>query len=136
MFVTRATRHDKADIEAFLEANWQASAMDEGQFFFARDGGVVGCVRFIEIEPQILIVEDMVVDESRRGQGIGRELLETVMNSKGGTLYLRCFEDLAPYYERFGFSRQEPPNLPPAATALWRSRGDLSGGETVYLRAR
>lgn len=136
MFVTRATRHDKADIEAFLEANWQATAEDEGQFFCARDGGVVGCVRFIEIDPQTLIVQDMVVDESRRGRGIGRELLETAMNSRGGTLYLRCFEDLAPYYERFGFHSQQPADLPLVVTTHWQSRGDLSGGETVYLRAR
>jgi predicted N-acetyltransferase YhbS len=136
MFISRATRHDLSDITEHLARNhWDVVDPRSGTFFFARDGAVVGCIRFIEAGPQAVVVQDMVVDESRRGEGIGTALMRAAMNSRGGTLYLRCYEDLVPYYERFGFSILEKTDLPEPVAAYFEESGPLER-ETLFLSAR
>lgn len=136
MFISRATRHDLSDIEELLQRHdWKVSDLKAGTFFFAREGAVVGCIRFIEIAPQTVIVQDMVVATSRRGQGVGEQLMKAAMNSRGGTLYLRCYQDLIPYYERFEFAAAEHDDLPEPVTAFFDDAGPLEH-ETHYLTAR
>ena len=136
MFISRATRHDLSDIEELLQRNdWKVSNLKAGTFFFAREGSVVGCIRFIEVSPQAVIVQDMVVDSDRRGQGLGEQLMKAAMNSRGGTLYLRCYKDLMPYYERFGFSEVELEDVPESVATHFEDTGFLEG-ETYYLKAR
>ena len=137
MFITRASRHDKGDIGEFLERHgWPVGDIDQGVFFFARDGAIAGSVRFIEVAPQTLVVQDMVVERSRRGQGIGKELLEGAMSNRGGTLYLRCLDDLSGYYtSHFSFVEVEEPELPDGVRAHFEAAGPL-GGDARYLKAR
>lgn len=136
MFISRATRHDLSDIEELLERNgWKVTNPKGGTFFFAREGSVVGCIRFIEVSPQAVIVQDMVVDKDKRGQGIGEQLMKAAMNSRGGTLYLRCYEDLVPYYERYGFNQVACEELPEPVSGFFDEAGSLED-ETHYLKAR
>lgn len=136
MFISRATRHDLSDIEELLQRHdWKVSDLKAGTFFFAREGAVVGCIRFIEIAPQTVIVQDMVVATSRRGQGVGEQLMKAAMNSRGGTLYLRCYHHLVPYYERLDFAAVEHDDLPEPVTAFFDDAGALEG-DTHYLKAR
>jgi predicted N-acetyltransferase YhbS len=136
MFISRATRHDLSDIEELLQRHdWKVADLRAGTFFFAREGAVVGCIRFIEVAPQTVIVQDMVVDASRRGQGVGEQLMKAAMNSRGGTLYLRCYDDLVPYYERFSFAALERDELPEPVATFFNDAGALDG-ETRYLKAR
>lgn len=136
MFISRATRHDLSDIEDLLQRHdWKVSDLKAGTFFFAREGAVVGCIRFIEVAPQTVIVQDMVVDASKRGQGVGEQLMKAAMNSRGGTLYLRCYQDLVPYYEHFAFVAAEHDDLPEPVTAFFDDAGALEG-DTHYLKAR
>ncbi len=136
MFITRATRHDKADIQAFLESHgWDVQDPGQGVFFFARDGRVVGSIRFIEVAPQIVVVQDMVVHEDRRNEGIGTQLMRAAMNSRGGTLYLRCTNDLGGYYERLGFAEVPRAELPAEVATRFEDAGELPGS-TVYMKAR
>jgi len=60
--------------------------------------------------------------------------MRAAMNSRGGTLYLRCYEDLVPYYERFEFAVAEH-DLPEPVTAFFNDAGPLEG-QTHYLKAR
>ena len=46
-------------------------------------------------------------------RGIGAELIRALLARKHGPLYLRCNEKWARYYERFGFCRVKPSELPP-----------------------
>lgn len=136
MFISRATRHDLSDIEELLRRHdWKVSDLRAGTFFFAREGAVLGCIRFIEVAPQTNIVQDMLVASERRGQGVGEQLMRAAMNSRGGTLYLRCYEDLVPYYERFEFVAAEYDELPEPVTAFFDAAGPLEG-DTRYLKAR
>jgi N-acetylglutamate synthase-like GNAT family acetyltransferase len=113
MFITRATRHDETDRQAFFEAldDWNPYK-GKAVSFVARDGGIVGNVSLIELDPQILVVEDVVVAESHRGKGMGRQLLQAAMNSRGGKLYLVCHDDVLDFYARFGFSEMPFDELP------------------------
>lgn len=114
MFITRATRHDQADrIEFFESHGWDYHKGHLKEIaFIARDGGIVGNVTLLEVDPQTLIVEDVVVEESRRGEGIGRQLMQAAMNSRGGKLYLCCHPETLGFYERFGFTEMPFDQLP------------------------
>jgi N-acetylglutamate synthase-like GNAT family acetyltransferase len=112
MFVTRATRHDKADILELLATNgWEDSDIDRGKMWIARDGKVAGVVRLVEVAPQTVVVDDMLVREDRRGEGIGRRVLEAAMMGMGGTLYLCCHPEYVSFYEKFGFTEVAPDAL-------------------------
>ncbi len=113
MFITRATRHDKADIEEFYASqNWDDPILDRGVSFVARDGGIVGALRLIELAPNTLAIEDVLVREDRRGQGIGADLLRAALNSRGGTVYLCCHPERLRFYGDLGFSEQPYDELP------------------------
>jgi N-acetylglutamate synthase-like GNAT family acetyltransferase len=139
MFITRATRHDRPDIQQFLEAHGWEADLTTGATFFARDGGVVGSIRLIEVEPRVVVVDTVVVDAGRRREGIGRALLQAAMNSRGGTLYLCCHDEHIAFYEKFGFAQVEGPELPDRVASYFRDVGDLPSTEDhrhLFMRAR
>lgn len=113
MFITRATRHDESDRMEFLTAqeDWKPY-QGKATSFIARDGGIVGNISLIELDPKNVVVEDVVVKDGRRGEGIGRQLMQAAMNSRGGTLYLCCHDDVIDFYGRFGFSERPFDELP------------------------
>ena len=53
------------------------------------------------------LLHDVMVDESRQGQGLGRRILEAVANdpelARLQSLGLWCKPDLVPLYQKFGF---------------------------------
>ena len=66
MFVTRAGRHDKADLKEFIEARRGGELdLSEGTAMIAREGSIVGCIRLIEVEPGVLVYDDVLVAEGR-----------------------------------------------------------------------
>jgi len=141
MFITRATRHDTADIAAFLSGQgWGEADLRKGVTFFARDGSVVGCIRLIEVEPRIVVVDDMVVDGARRREGIGSSLMQAAMNSRGGTLYLCCHEENLPFYATLGFAETTPDDLPISVLEYLETQGDHPAPEGhpqhFFMRAR
>ena len=120
MFITRATRHDQADrIEFFERHGWDYHKGHLKEVaFIARDGGIVGNCTLLEVDPQTLIVEDVVVDEARRREGIGRRLMEAAMNSRGGKLYLCTHPEEKPFYEKLGFTEIPFDELPDQIRSL------------------
>jgi N-acetylglutamate synthase-like GNAT family acetyltransferase len=136
VFVTRATRHDQADIEELLGAEgWDVIEPRSGSFFLAREGAAVGCARLWEVSPQTLVVRDVVVASGRRREGIGSQLMRAAMNSRGGTLYLRCSEQVAPFFERFGFSSTAPDAIPDEVVGHFDAHGPDEGATTT-MKAR
>ena len=125
MFITRATRHDQADRIAFFESHdwdYHKGHLKEVAFI-ARDGGIVGNVTLLEVDPQTLIVEDVVVDEGRRGEGIGRKLMQAAMNSRGGKLYLCTHPEEKAFYEKLGFAEVPFDELPQPIRELMEADG-------------
>ena len=143
MFITRATRHDEVDVRELLKTNdWEDDLdLKEGTTFMARDGGVVGCVRLIEVAPQVVVIDNVLVHPDRRGAGIGAELLRAAMNSRGGKLYLCCHEERIPFYERLGFTVLPGgfDDAPAPVQEYWRKVDDYPtepGHEHFFLSAR
>ena len=125
MFITRATRHDKSDLEDFFKSQeWEDPILDRGVAFIARDGSIVGNVRLIEVETNKLVVEDVVVKEERRGEGIGAQLMQAAMNSRGGTLYLCCHPPRLRFYGDLGFEEVPFDELPQPVAAYFDEHGD------------
>jgi predicted N-acetyltransferase YhbS len=140
LFITRATRHDKPDVKELLtEHGWDDANVDEGTVFMARDGNVVGCVKLVEVAAQTLVVDDMLVRDGRRREGIGSDLMRAAMNSRGGTMYLCCHEENIVFYERFGFAALPAPELPAPVIEYLERVGDYpepEGHVHYYMKAR
>jgi N-acetylglutamate synthase-like GNAT family acetyltransferase len=140
MFITRATRHDKEDLEKLLvDHEWDLELMDKGVAFIARDGAIVGTVRLIEVAPQTVVVEDVLVHRDRREEGIGRQLIQTAMNSRGGTLYLCCHDDRLAFYGHFGFEQVGLDDLPEMVQQFMRDMDawpDSPDHRHFFLKAR
>lgn len=115
MMITRATRRDKDDLaEFFAEQEWENPVLDRGISFIARAGKIVGNVRLIEVEPDVLVIEDVLVATDKRGNGLGTQLMQAAMNSRGGKLYLACHDERLAWYGRLGFSRIDYEEQPDA----------------------
>lgn len=140
MFITRATRHDRADLEQLYEEyGWKAERLDKGKAFLARDGGVVGTLRLVEVEPNTLVVDGVLVKEGRREEGIGRQLMQTAMNSRGGTMYLCCDDHRMRFYSHFGFEEIAFTDAPEPVRKYWEEIGDWPidpGEERFFMKAR
>lgn len=125
MFITRATRHDKADLESFFgDEEWENPVLDQGVAFIARDGAIVGNVRLIQTEPETHVVEDVLVRSDRRGEGLGQRLMQAAMNSKGGTLYLCCHPERLRFYRDLGFGETPFEGLPESVRNYFEEHGD------------
>ena len=140
MFIARATRHDRSDIEELLKAEgWETDRATEGTALIARSGPVVGCIRLVEVEPQTVVLDDVVVAKDKRGEGLGRRLVEAAMNNRGGKLYLCCHDDVIDFYAKFGFTQKSYEELPESVQAYFKKAGDYpteEGHEHLFLTAR
>jgi predicted GNAT family N-acyltransferase len=71
---------------------------------------LVGFARVLTDYTHIALVLDVIVDESRRGSGLGAALLDAVVNQPElaavRSLELVCQPELVPFYRRWGFSDQ------------------------------
>lgn len=130
MLITRATRHDHADMKELLETvGWGDSEVTRGKSWIARDGKVVGMVRFIEVAPQTVVVDDVVVREDRRDEGIARRLIEAAMMGIGGALYLCCHPEHVAFYEKLGFVEVSANSLLEPVANYFDEQGDLNPEE-------
>ncbi|MFN2525565.1 MAG: GNAT family N-acetyltransferase [Actinomycetota bacterium] len=125
MLITRSTRHDKEDLRKLLADHGSEGVdLDEGVAFVARDGDLIGCVRLVEAAPQIVVVDDVLVAEGNRGQGVGERLMRAAMNSRGGTLFLCCHAERIAFYVRLGFAEVEIADVPEEVVDYWRKVDD------------
>ena len=140
MFIARASRHDKGDVRELIEAEgWDTDHLDEGTTLIAREGAVTGCVRLIEVEPQKVVIDDFLVRKDKRGQGLGRQLMQAAMNNRGGTLYLCCHDDVIAFYEKLGFAQMPFEELPDSVQSYFKRVDDYptdDDHEHFFLTAR
>jgi N-acetylglutamate synthase-like GNAT family acetyltransferase len=141
MFITKASRHDKTDIEEFLksEGPWEKFDVNRGTAFVAREGSIVGHARLIEIDPTTLVVEEVLVRGDKRRQGIGTRVMEAAMNNKGGKLFLCCHSEHISFYGKLGFAEVPFEELPDEVQAYHRNEGDYptaEGHEHHFMTAR
>jgi GNAT superfamily N-acetyltransferase len=144
VFVTRATRRDLDQVRAFYnDLDWfgdgEEPDLSHGVTFMARRGLIIGAARLLELGPQVLALEDVLVHPDHRGKGVGAQLIRAAMNSRGGSFFLSCHDDVLAYYERFGFSVLSFDDLPNEAQSFMEQQGqwpDSPEHRHYFMRAR
>ena len=70
------------------------------------DGRLVGFARAITDLTYRALIDDVIVDEPLRGQGIGSELVRRLEQELCDVdeLFLGCGDDVVPFYTRHGFA--------------------------------
>ena len=135
MFVTRAGRHDKSDLKGFIESRRDGEVdISEGTAMIAREGSIIGCIRLIEVEPDSLVYDDLLVAEGR-DDGVARQLVQAAMNNKGGRLFAAAPPAESDLFTSFGFEPIDRSDAPEPVTGYWDSHQRPSE-DLVYLRAR
>lgn len=135
MFVTRAGRHDKADLKEFIEKVTGAEVdLSVGTAMIAREGVIIGCIRLIEVEPGALVFDDVLVAEGR-DRAIAKQLIQAALNNQGGTVYAGVGETVAALFDDFGFAPIDRDEAPAGVTAYWESTTSPAGS-LGYLKAR
>jgi len=115
--------------ELLLAEGWDVDHVTEGEVFVARQGGVVGCVRVIEVGAGLFLVDDVMVRADRRGSGLGADLMRAALAERDGTAYLACHPERIAFYTRLGFGEDAPDRLPPPVRDYFRRSGDLADSE-------
>jgi N-acetylglutamate synthase-like GNAT family acetyltransferase len=134
MFVTRAGRHDRAELKEFIESR-RGGEVDstQGTAMIAREGSIIGCIRLIEVEPGTLVYDDVLVAEGR-DEGVAKQLIQAAMNNKGGTIFTAVPGGQSELFAGFGFAPVERSEVPAEVAEYWDAHAP--GQERVHLRAR
>jgi amino-acid N-acetyltransferase len=118
-----ATAEDDAAIR-WLVRTGQINPMglDWRRFVVAVDetGQVVGCGQIKPHGDGSRELASLAVHPDWRGQGIARVILERLISTHPGTLYLICRAELGPLYEKFGFRSLEYDEMPKYFRRLFR----------------
>lgn len=80
---------------------------------------VLGCGQVKPHNDGTRELASIVVREGYRRQGIGRAVIQRLLEENTGVLYLTTRGETGPYYEPFGFYRVEPGDLPPYFRRIW-----------------
>jgi len=67
------------------------------------DGHVLGAVQYYIREDNVLYIASIAVIEARRGQGIGRGMINALQEKYGLTIELETDDDAVDFYRKCGF---------------------------------
>jgi N-acetylglutamate synthase-like GNAT family acetyltransferase len=114
MNIRHATAADQKSITRIVQAA-QINPMDLDwrRFMVAEDGGkIIGVGQIKEHRDGSRELASIAVISERQRQGIGSQIIRTLLGQAAGRLYLMCREDMGSYYTRFGFSRVDVKEMP------------------------
>jgi len=120
-WITRFFKMEAKDEESFADP-WGKILKKGGRIFFAvREGEALGCCALVVMGPREFEVAKMAVTQSAQGLGIGRLLMEAVVEAGKALgarrLYLETHHSLTPairLYERAGFQRLPEERVTPS----------------------
>lgn len=75
-------------------------------------GDVVGCGQIKPHRDGLFEMASLAVDEDWRANGVGRAIIEHLLESQSGVIYLTCRTELGVFYEKFGFRVAENSDMP------------------------
>lgn len=115
IIIRRATREDQARIRAIvLAAGINPFSLNWQRFLVAEEHGRIVAVG--QIKPHgdgSHELASIAVIRERRGQGLGSAIVQALLASHPGPLYLMCERRLERYYTRFGFRLIGRDEMPP-----------------------
>jgi N-acetylglutamate synthase-like GNAT family acetyltransferase len=113
--------------ETFIKRMVQAArinpiGLDWQRFVLATtpQGDIVGCGQIKPHQDGTHELASIVVEPGWRGQGIARKIIEHLISSHSGTLYLTCRGGLEAFYNRFEFASLPPDEMPPYYRRIYR----------------
>jgi amino-acid N-acetyltransferase len=118
------------------------TALDWRRFTVAFDEKMklIGCGQVKAHSDGSRELASLAVVPAMRGQGIGSALIEQLISTNDGPLYLMCQSSLGPLYERFGFVRIEGDEMPKYFRRVSQLAGVLANlraqGETLFIMRR
>ena len=87
---------------AELEARWTSSTFTA---FALQNDRVIGCIRVLSDRVSVTWIPEILVAKAFRRQGIGRELIEIVLQEFRHTdIYLETFSHAAEFFEKCGLN--------------------------------
>jgi len=102
----------------FAQSDWAASRSleDLEQMLSAtrlklgvwQDGRLVGFARAITDGRYRALIDDVIVDESMRGSGLGTRMMRHLAQHLDHVdeIFLRCEADIVPFYQRLGYQQR------------------------------
>lgn len=98
-----------------MEAGINPLGLDWRRFLVAVDkhGQVVGCGQLKPHGEEVLELASLAVTEDWQGQGIGRVLIEKLIELADQPLWLMCRSSLTPLYQKFDFVEVGPQEQQP-----------------------
>ena len=91
-----------------MDLNWKHFIVAE-----TRDGLFIGCAQLKTHKDKSIELASIAVEESFRGQGVARALIEHLLVQAPRPVYLMCRPALGSFYEQFGFRGHWPEDMPP-----------------------
>jgi N-acetylglutamate synthase-like GNAT family acetyltransferase len=84
------------------------------QFVVTRDAEqrIIGCVR-LKPYPGFYELASLAVSDNWRASGVGREMVNALLNSHQGPVFLICEDQVIEFFRRFGFSLIPGSEMPP-----------------------
>ncbi len=120
-WITKYFRIEAKDEEAFADPRGKILKKGGRIFFAMKDGEALGCCALVVMGAGELEVSKMAVTAGAQGLGLGRLLLESVVEAARASgakrLYLETHHSLTPairLYERVGFQRVPEERLTPS----------------------
>jgi N-acetylglutamate synthase-like GNAT family acetyltransferase len=104
-----------------MDLNWRHFIVAE-----LGDGTFIGCGQLKPHKDGSLEMASLAVDETFRGQGVARVLVERLMVEGTRPLYLMCRPGLQSLYEKFGFQVIDMEAMPPYFQRICRLMRVLS----------
>jgi N-acetylglutamate synthase-like GNAT family acetyltransferase len=87
--------------------NWQRFILGVDQ-----EGNIIGCGQVKPHADGSLELASIAVLMDWRGKGVGRRIIEYLLQQYPGRLYLTCRSQLGPMYEKFGFQTIQVVDMP------------------------
>ncbi len=119
--ITRFFKIEAKDEESFADPRGKILKKGGRIFFAVRDGQALGCCALVAMGPGEFEVSKMAVTESAQGLGIGRLLMESVVEAGRAAgakrLYLETHHSLTTairLYERVGFEHVPAERVTPS----------------------
>jgi len=140
MKIRKATNRDLDAVEGLLSANdlpLDGVKENLSGFIVAEEGGrVIGAVG-LERFGSVALLRSAVVSEGRRGGGVGRRLVEHILDyaeSDGIEELFLLTTTAENYFPRFGFTRTTRSAVPPAVKASAEFQGACPDTALVMTR--
>ena len=134
--VRPARTTDLPAIEGLLiSADGDRELLHQDQFVVAVDvdGVVLGCGR-LRPYPDFCELASLAVGSHTRARGIGREIINSLMQRYSGPIYLICEDNVVEFFHRFGFLGILEREMPAGLRPKWDYFADLAGPMNLMLR--